>query len=89
MPDPALTVPALIAPEVSPEDAAILSLFDPIVRDWWLSSFSSAEGLFTPPQRQAVPLIGQGKNVLICSPTGSGKTLSAFISIINHLFVLA
>jgi ATP-dependent Lhr-like helicase len=74
---------------VSPEDAALLALFDPVVRDWWLASFSSAEGLFTPPQRQAVPFIQQGKNVLICSPTGSGKTLSAFISIINQLFVLA
>ena len=27
--------------------------------------------------------------MLICSPTGSGKTLSAFISIINQLFVHA
>lgn len=84
MPDPVSA-----APPVSPEDAAILSLFDPIVRDWWLSSFRSAEGLFTPPQRQAVPLISQGRNVLICSPTGSGKTLSAFISIINQLFIMA
>jgi ATP-dependent Lhr-like helicase len=77
------------APPVSPEDAALLSLFDPVVRDWWLSSFRSADGLFTPPQRLGVPLIQQGKNVLICSPTGSGKTLSAFISIINQLFMMA
>ncbi len=74
---------------VSPEDAALLSLFDPIVRDWWLSSFCSAEDLFTPPQRLGVPLIAEGKNVLICSPTGSGKTLAAFISIINQLFIMA
>ena len=84
MPDPVSA-----APPVSPEDAAILSLFHPIVSDWWLASFRSAEGLFTPPQRQAVPLISQGKNVLICSPTGSGKTLSAFISILNQLFIMA
>ncbi|MFZ2473110.1 MAG: DEAD/DEAH box helicase [Methanothrix sp.] len=77
------------SPTVFPEDAAILSLFHPIVSDWWLASFRSAEGLFTAPQRQAVPLISQGKNVLICSPTGSGKTLSAFISIINQLFIMA
>ena len=77
------------APPVSPEDAALLFLFDPVVRDWWLSSFSFAEGLFTPPQRLGVPLISQGENVLICSPTGSGKTLSAFISIINQLFIMA
>jgi ATP-dependent Lhr-like helicase len=74
---------------ISPEDAALLSLFHPIVQDWWLSSFPSADGLFTAPQRQSVPLIAQGKNVLISSPTGSGKTLSAFISIINQLFIMA
>ncbi len=84
MPDPVSA-----AQPVSPEDAALLSLFDPVVRDWWLSSFSFAEGLFTPPQRLGVPLIQQGENVLICSPTGSGKTLSAFISIINQLFIMA
>ncbi len=79
----------LATPPVSSEDAAILSLFHPIVQDWWLSSFPSADSLFTPPQRQGVPLIAQGRNVLISSPTGSGKTLSAFISIINQLFVMA
>ena len=89
MVDPSFTSPVPPTVPVSPEDAAILSLFDPVVRDWWLSSFRSAEGLFTPPQRQAVPLIQQGKNVLICSPTGSGKTLSAFISILNQLFIMA
>ena len=36
-----------------------------------------------------MPLIQQGRNALICSPTGSGKTLSAFISIISQLFSLA
>ena len=77
------------APPISPHDTAVLSLFDPIVRDWWLSTFRSAEDLFTPPQCLGVPLIAQGKNVLICSPTGSGKTFSAFISIINQLFIMA
>jgi len=72
---------------MNPSD--ILSLFHPIVRQWWLSTFSGAGELFTPPQRQAVPLISRGDNVLICSPTGSGKTLSAFISILNRLVVMA
>ncbi|MDD2754332.1 MAG: DEAD/DEAH box helicase, partial [Methanothrix sp.] len=74
---------------VSPEDASLLSLFHPILQDWWLSSFRSTEGLFTAPQRQGVPLITQGKNMLISSPTGSGKTFSAFIPIINQLFIMA
>jgi ATP-dependent Lhr-like helicase len=77
------------ASPVSPEDAALLSLFHPILQDWWLSSFGSEGDLFTAPQCQSVPLIAQGKNVLISSPTGSGKTFSAFIPIINQLFVMA
>jgi ATP-dependent Lhr-like helicase len=71
------------------KDNEILDLLDEVVRDWWISSFSGYEELFTPPQRMAVPLIEKGRNVLICSPTGSGKTLSAFISILNELFVMA
>ena len=76
-------------PGISRQDDSILSLFHPIVRQWWLSTFGGAAELFTPPQRQAVPLISRGDNVLICSPTGSGKTLSAFISILNRLVVMA
>jgi len=74
---------------LSAGDAEVLNLFDEIIRAWWVKSFSKYQELFTPPQRLAVPLINQGRNVLICSPTGSGKTLSAFISIINELFALS
>jgi ATP-dependent Lhr-like helicase len=89
MNDPAFPATVPSAPAPSPEDAAILSLFHPIVRQWWLAAFARSESLFTPPQRQAVPLISQGDNVLICSPTGSGKTLSAFICILNQLLIMA
>lgn len=41
------------------------------------------------PQRYAVKEIHDGKNTLISSPTGSGKTLSAFLAAINELFLLA
>lgn len=75
--------------EMDRSDEDILSLFDDTVREWWIRSFGGREKLFTPPQRLAVPLIHAGKNVLISSPTGSGKTLSAFISIINSLFILS
>ena len=78
---------------LSHTDDEILQLFEPSVRQWWTRTFGSKKkinkGYFTPPQRLAIPLIHEGRNVLICSPTGSGKTLSSFTAIINELFLLA
>src|SRR5207245_8941119 len=54
---------------------------EPLVGDWFGSKF---KGL-TEPQAYAVPIIHARKNVLVSSPTGSGKTLTAFLSIINEL----
>ncbi|MDD4094416.1 MAG: hypothetical protein PHF94_07360, partial [Methanothrix sp.] len=49
-------------PKHSDRDSCILDLFHPVLREWWLASFSGAASLFTMPQREAVPLIQQGKN---------------------------
>ena len=57
----------------------------PYVREWFESSFED----FTPAQKQAIPEIHKGNNVLVSSPTGSGKTLTAFLSVINELTELA
>jgi ATP-dependent helicase Lhr and Lhr-like helicase len=75
--------------EIDQNSNRIADIFDEVIRDWWTKSFAGSAQLFTPPQRLAVPLIHEGRNVLICSPTGSGKTLSAFISILNQLFIMA
>ncbi len=63
----------------------ILRLFDGIIAEWFSSKYSE----LTEPQRYGIPLIHSGKNVLVSSPTGSGKTLTAFISVINELFLKA
>ncbi|MFH1750342.1 MAG: ATP-dependent helicase [Candidatus Micrarchaeota archaeon] len=62
----------------------VLGLLSPSVKDWF-SHFKE----ITLPQRFGVKLIHEGKNVLISAPTGSGKTLTAFLSIINELVGLA
>src|SRR3989441_1114517 len=55
---------------------------EPLVGDWFGAKF---KGL-TEPEAYAVPLIHARKSVLVSSPTGSGKTLTAFLSIINELY---
>jgi len=75
---------------VTIDDGDVLELLDPVVREWWVEQFGEFvpgnEGFFTPPQKEAIPLIHRGENALICAPTGSGKTLASFTGIINELF---
>ncbi len=62
----------------------VLSQMEPLIADWFDEKFDS----LTEPQGYAIPLIHENQNVLVSSPTGSGKTLTAFLSIINELFRL-
>ncbi|KAK7871278.1 hypothetical protein R5R35_007560 [Gryllus longicercus] len=39
----------------------------------------------TPIQMQAIPLMLQGRQILACAPTGSGKTVAFLLPIIHHL----
>lgn len=59
----------------------VMGVMEPLVSAWFEERF---DGL-TEPQAKAIPLIHERKNVLVSSPTGSGKTLTAFTSIINEL----
>jgi ATP-dependent Lhr-like helicase len=61
----------------------ILQILDPAVAKW----FSCFKEL-TPPQKYAIASINGAKSTLISSPTGSGKTLGAFLAIINELVML-
>ncbi|MFB6284356.1 MAG: ATP-dependent helicase [Halobacteria archaeon] len=83
-----------LLPDVDPsdvDDLDVLKNLEPSVREWWVKEFGDYVdingGFFTPPQKEAVPLIHRDENVLICAPTGSGKTLASFTSIINELFI--
>jgi ATP-dependent helicase Lhr and Lhr-like helicase len=42
-------------------------------------------GAPTPPQAAALPLSRDGRHTLICSPTGTGKTLAAFLPVMSRL----
>ncbi|HEV8633981.1 MAG TPA: DEAD/DEAH box helicase, partial [Chloroflexota bacterium] len=59
-----------------------LSPFSAPVADWFRATF----GRPTPPQAQGWPVIGRGEHALIVSPTGSGKTLTAFLWAIDRLY---
>ena len=51
------------------------------VRAW----FDATHRVPTPAQAAAWPLIEAGHHVLVISPTGTGKTLAAFLAILDHL----
>jgi ATP-dependent Lhr-like helicase len=86
----AATDTAFDATAVDIDDGDVLDLLAPVVREWWVESFGEYVpgngGFFTPPQKEAIPLIHEGENALVCAPTGSGKTLASFTAIINELF---
>ena len=62
-------------------DLQIKSVLHPLINKWFFNKFST----FTPAQQFAVYPIHCRKNILISSPTGSGKTLTGFLSILNEL----
>ena len=53
------------------------------VRDWFAATFPGGP---TPAQRLAWPAIASGEHLLLVSPTGTGKTLAAFLAILDRLY---
>src|SRR5215813_1615865 len=58
-----------------------LDIFHPAVARWFEKQFSSA----TAPQQAAWPSIKAKNHTLIAAPTGSVKTLAAFLAAIDDL----
>jgi ATP-dependent Lhr-like helicase len=56
-------------------------LFHPVIQEWLQNRF----GQPTEPQVRAWPLIAADESVLIAAPTGAGKTMAAFLVLIDRL----
>ena len=64
-----------------PPAAAALATLAPPAAEWFASRFGEA----TAVQRLAWPLLADGGHVLVSAPTGTGKTLAAFLPILGQL----
>jgi ATP-dependent Lhr-like helicase len=60
----------------------VLERFTPATQDWFRGAFPAP----TPAQEGAWTAISAGKHALVVAPTGSGKTLSAFLWAIDSVF---
>ncbi|QGZ57238.1 DEAD/DEAH box helicase [Paraburkholderia acidiphila] len=62
-------------------DGDVLARFHPAVAGWFRRSFDAP----TAAQRAAWPLIASRRATLVAAPTGSGKTLTAFLAALDEL----
>ncbi len=63
----------------------VLERFSPATREWFRSAFPAP----TPAQRGAWESVAAGQHTLVVAPTGSGKTLSAFLWALDRLATAA
>jgi ATP-dependent Lhr-like helicase len=61
------------------------SCFHPVTAEWFKAVFDAP----TAPQRMGWPVIARGESALILAPTGTGKTLAAFLWCLDRLMLQA
>ncbi|MEK6895796.1 MAG: ATP-dependent helicase [Nanoarchaeota archaeon] len=66
-------------------DEEIYKILHPVVARWFKKKFGS----FSDAQKYSVAQIWKRQDILLTSPTGSGKTLCAFASILSYLITLS
>ena len=67
----------------SPEASDPFACFHPVTAAWFKAVFDEP----TAPQRMGWPVIARGENALILAPTGTGKTLTAFLWCLDRLML--
>src|SRR5580765_6314111 len=68
------------APNLRPA-SDVLDLFHPVTARWFRKAFQNP----TSPQVEGWPAIARGESTLILAPTGTGKTLTAFLWCLDKL----
>ncbi|MBV8631427.1 MAG: DEAD/DEAH box helicase [Silvibacterium sp.] len=68
---------------VRSEGDRALTLFHPVTAEWFRAVFDHP----TAPQRLGWPAISRGESTLILAPTGTGKTLTAFLWCLDRLML--
>jgi len=66
-----------------PEISDPFACFHPVTAEWFKAVFDAP----TAPQRLGWPVIARGENALILAPTGTGKTLAAFLACLDRLML--
>ncbi len=68
-------------PAMRRDRSDVLERFSPPVREWFRTTFAAP----TEAQARGWPAIADRDHTLILAPTGSGKTLTAFLAAIDRL----
>ena len=70
-------------PSKSIPETDAFACFHPVTAEWFQAVFDEP----TAPQRLGWPVIARGESALILAPTGTGKTLTAFLWCLDRLML--